>query len=251
MQGAGGRRKSSTQKKGLANTTYNKRMKHLGQFLKFICISIPIKLKKVRKRAIIALTVEELNRLQAVDVTLHKDKLSHPYLQRAKDMFLLGCFTSLRISDLKKINPTNSSRKFISLTTQKNNKVFRIPIVPEAAEILERNGFYPPRISAQEVNRSIKKVCELAQIDTPIEWHFSRGGKDLTKVVPKYELITSHIAGKTFITNAKELWGLEPAEVAAIVGKDFKNMLNHYFKAPVESATIKMLNAEKIQLKIA
>lgn len=251
MQGAGGRTRKSTQKKGLANTTYNKRMKHLGQFLRSININIPIKLKKVRKRAIIALSADELKRLEAVDVTKHKDKLSHTYLQRAKDMFLLGCFTSLRISDLKRINPTNSAGGFISLTTQKNNKVFRIPIVPQANEILKRNGFYPPKISEQEVNRSIRQVCELAGIATPIEWHFSRGGKELTKVVPKYELITSHIAGKTFITNAKELWGLEPAEIAAIAGKDFKNMLNHYFKAPVESATQKMLQVDKALMKIA
>jgi hypothetical protein len=251
MQGAGGRKRRSTQKMGLANTTYNKRMKHLGQFLKSINIIIPIKLKKVRKRAIIALSVEELRKLEEVDVTKHKDKLSHLYLQRAKDMFLLGCFTSLRISDLKRINPTNSAGGFISLTTQKNNKIFKIPIVPQANAILKRNGFYPPRISEQEVNRSIKQVCELAGIKTPIEWHFSRGGKEFTKVVPKYELITSHIAGKTFITNAKELWGLEPAEVAAIAGKDFKNMLNHYFKAPVESATVKMLNADNTKMKVA
>jgi hypothetical protein len=251
MQGAGGRTRKSTQKKGLANTTYNKRMKHLGQFLRSININIPIKLKKVRKRAIIALSADELKRLETVDVTKHKDKLSHTYLQRAKDMFLLGCFTSLRISDLKRINPTNSAGGFISLTTQKNNKVFRIPIVPQAHEILKRNGFYPPKISEQEVNRSIRQVCELAGINTPIEWHFSRGGRELTKVVPKFELITSHISGKTFITNAKELWGLEPAEIAAIAGKDFKNMLNHYFKAPVESATLKMLKAEKALMKIA
>jgi hypothetical protein len=251
MQGSGGRTRKATQKKGLANTTYNKRMKHLRQFLRSVNINAPIKLKKVRRRAIIALSVEELKRLEAVDVTKHKDKLSHTYLQRAKDMFLLGCFTSLRISDLKRINPTNSAGGFIALTTQKNNKVFRIPIVPQANEILTRNGFYPPKISEQEVNRSIRQVCELAEINTPIEWHYSRGGKEFTKVVPKFELITSHVAGKTFITNAKELWGLEPAEIAAIAGKDFKNMLNHYFKAPVESATQKMLKADVAILKIA
>jgi integrase len=251
MQGSGGRSRKSTSKKGLANTTYNKRMKHLGQFLRSININIPIKLKKVRKRAIIALSVEELKKLEAVDVTRHKDKLSHNYLQRAKDMFLLGCFTSLRISDLKRINPTNSGGGFISLTTQKNNKVFRIPIVPQALEILKRNGFYAPKISEQEVNRSIRQVCELAGINTPIEWYFSQGGKEFSKVVPKFELITSHIAGKTFITNAKELWGLEPAEIAAIAGKDFKNMLNHYFKAPVESATLKMIKADNALMKIA
>lgn len=65
---------------------------------------------------------------------------------------------------------------------------------------------------------------------------------------PKHTQITLHISGKTFITNAKELWGLEPAEVAGIVRKDLKTMLNHYFKLPVESATRKMMNADKAQL---
>jgi Phage integrase SAM-like domain len=249
--GKGGRKKVQGTKKGLASSTYNKRMKHLRQFLKAAKVEVTIKLRKVRKKQIIALTLDELQQLRAVDVTLHKDLLSHPYLQRAKDMFLLGCYTALRISDLKRINPTNSADGFIKLTTTKNNELFNMPIVPEAKEILECYNYRAPAISEQEVNRSIKKVCELAGINKLVEVTEDVGGRESTKTIPKYQLITSHVAGKTFITNAKELWGLDPAEVAGVVRKDLKTMLNHYFKPPVESAIQKMMHADKVQMKVA
>ena len=239
------------EKRRLADSTHNKRMKHLKWFLKSIKFHIVIAPRKLKKKAIVALTVPELRALEEVDVTQHKDKLSHVFMQRAKDMFLLGCYTALRISDLKRINPTNSANGFITLTTQKNNELFRMPIVSQAQAILDKYEGRPPKISEQEINRSIKKVLELAKINTPIEIEGTRAGKAFSKIVPKHDLITSHIAGKTFITNAKELWNLDPAEVAGIVRKDLKTMLNHYFKAPVESATLKMLNAEKALMKIS
>lgn len=238
-------------KRKLSDSTLNKRMKHLNWFLRSINYQASIVPRKLKKKAIIALTVAELRALESVDVTKHKNTESHEYLQRAKDMFLLGCYSALRISDLKRINPANSSDGFISLTTQKNNEVFRMPIVSQAQAILDKYKGKAPKISEQEVNRSIKIVCELANINKPIEIETTRGGKTVTKTVAKHQVITSHIASKTFITNAKALWDLDPAEVAGIVRKDLKTMLNHYFKAPVESATKKMIAADSTKLKVA
>lgn len=238
-------------KRRLSDSTLNKRMKHLNWFLKSIKFQATIVPRKLKKKAIIALTIAELRALEAVDVTKHKDKESHEYLQRAKDMFLLGCYSALRISDLKRINRANSSDGFITLTTQKNNELFKMPIVSQAQIILDKYEGKAPKISEQEVNRSIKRVCELAKINKLIEIEGTRGGKVFRKTVSKYEIITSHIAGKTFITNAKALWDLDPAEIAGIVRKDLKTMLNHYFKPPVESATIKMIAADNPQMKIA
>jgi hypothetical protein len=77
-------------------------------------------------------------------------------------------------------------------------------------------------------------------------------GLNVTVQVPKNTLISSHISGKTFITLAGPKWGLEPSEIAAIVGKDLKTLISHYFQLPRESAKRKMLKAEsETQLKIA
>lgn len=245
------------EKKQLADSTYNVRMKHLKWFLKSIKFNASIVNRKLAKRIIIALTVPELKALETIDVAKidlakYSDVATHEYLQRAKDLFLLGCYTALRISDLKRINPVNTNGGFISLTTQKSNEVFKMPLMNQAQVILNKYQGWAPKISEQEVNRSIKIVCKEAGLNTPIEIEFTKGGKKLFKYVKKYEVISSHIAGKTFITNAKELWGLDPAEIAAIVRKDLKTMLNSYFRAPVETATKKMLEADmKAQMKIA
>jgi len=76
-------------KKWLADSTYNVRMKHLAWFLKTIKFKGDIINRKLKKRAIVALTVPELKALEEVDVTKidlakYEDVASHEYLQRAK-----------------------------------------------------------------------------------------------------------------------------------------------------------------------
>jgi hypothetical protein len=65
---------------------------------------------------------------------------------------------------------------------------------------------------------------------------------------PKHELITSHIAGKTFITLAPKLWNLSPAEIAAIVGKNVQTLLKHYFGDQGDEAREKMIRYDQMQL---
>lgn len=238
-------------KRLLSDSTHNKRTKHLKWFLKSIGINHTIAPRKVRRKAVLFLDAQELRALELVDVTAHKDKDRHEYMQRAKDMFLLGCYTALRISDLKRLNPANTSGKEITLVLQKNNKVYRMPIKLETQAILDKYEGHAPRISEQEVNRSIKDICELAKIDRPMEVETTKGGKRTYATLPKYSLITSHISGKTFISNSKDRYQIDLPDVAALTGKDLKTLLTHYFNPNVERAIEKMLNADKAPMKIA
>lgn len=232
------------EKKKLADNTHGKRMKQLCWFLKWLDFDTSkIKLRSSRK-PIISLTLEELKRLEAVDVSFSVE------YQKSKDMFLLGCYTGLRISDLKRLNSANTKDGVITLKLQKNDKDVRIPIIKAADSILAKYGYHSPRISAQAVNESIKHVCSKAEIDEKIVIDYTRGGQRLSKTKPKHKLITSHIAGKTFITLAPKLWGLSPAEIAAIVGKDVKTLINNYFGDQGEEARIKMRERDNAQMKI-
>jgi hypothetical protein len=98
-----------------------------------------------------------------------------------------------------------------------------------------------PKISEQHLNKEIKKVCKAANITKIITARTNKAGLDVEVQVPKHDLITSHTASKTFITLAPARFGLDPAEIAAIVGKDLKTLLNHYFQLPKESAIRKMM----------
>lgn len=233
------------EKKKLADNTHGKRMKHLKWFLKWLDFDVSkIKLRS-SKKPIISLTMDELKRLEAVDVSFSAE------YQKAKDMFLLGCYTGLRISDLKRLNKTNTQDGFIKIKLLKNDKDVRIPIIKAAAAILAKYDQHSPKISEQAVNESIKHVCEKAEINEKVVIDYTRGGQRLSKTKPKHKLITSHIAGKTFITLAPKIWGLSPAEIAAIVGKDVKTLLNNYFGDQGDEARQKMIKYDTAQLSVS
>lgn len=233
------------EKKKLADNTHGKRMKHLKWFLKWLDFDVSkIKLRS-SKKPIISLTMDELKRLEAVDVSFSME------YQKAKDMFLLGCYTGLRISDLKRLNKTNTQDGFIKIKLLKNDKDVRIPIIKAAAAILAKYDQHSPKISEQAVNESIKHVCEKAEINEKVVIDYTRGGQRLSKTKPKHKLITSHIAGKTFITLAPKIWGLSPAEIAAIVGKDVKTLLNNYFGDQGDEARRKMIKYDTAQLSVS
>lgn len=233
------------EKKKLADNTHGKRMKHLKWFLKWLDFDVSkIKLRS-SKKPILSLTLEELKRLESVDVSFSAEQ------QKAKDMFLLGCYTGLRISDLKRLNATNTKDGFIKLKLQKNDKDVRIPIIKASDAILSKYNYRSPRISAQAVNESIKLVCEKAEIKDKVVIDYTRGGQKFSKTVAKYKEITSHIAGKTFITLAPKLWNLSPAEIAAIVGKDVKTLINNYFGDQGDEARQKMITRDNAQLSVS
>ncbi len=222
-------------KKKLSNSTHGKRMKHLRWFLKSIDFDVkPIKIRTHQKE-IIALTEDELQKLESIDVGNSSE------MQKAKDLFLLGCYTGLRISDLKRINPTRIIDGRISMMLKKNSRPVTIPVLPVTSSILARYNQKAPSISEQVLNRAIKEVCKDAGIDTTLTVRENKAGIDIDVRYKKFDLITSHTASKTFITTvAPGRFGLTPEEIAAVVGKDLKTLLNHYFKLPLEAAIKKM-----------
>jgi hypothetical protein len=66
---------------------------------------------------------------------------------------------------------------------------------------------------------------------------------------PKHDLITSHIAGKTFITLAPQRWGLTPAEIAGIVGKDLKTLISSYFNDQSDEARRKIIHMDTVKMQ--
>lgn len=236
----------------VADSTHGKRIKHLRWFLKWIGMDeSAIKKIKIRtvtqdERNIFRLTMAELTALENVDVSASAEK------QKAKDMFLIGCYTGLRISDIKRISPHRIRNGAIDITQKKNRKLNTVPLLPQLDAILKRYNYYAPKIAEQQVNESIKTVCQEAGIDQPTFKKQKKAFQLIESLHPKYELITSHSAGKTFISLAGERWGLRPEEIAAIVGKDVKTILAYYLEPDVETAKQKMIEAEhRALMKIA
>jgi integrase len=221
-------------KKKLSNSTHGRTMKHLRWFLKTLNYDVGSIAIRNHRKEIIALTLDELQLLEKIDVSNSIEQ------QKAKDMFLLGCYTGLRISDLKRLNETRIIDRKICMILQKNKKEVSIPLRDEAKRILQKYSMAAPKISEQQLNESIKTVCDRAGVNRLLTIKKNVGGKDIEIVKPKHQLITSHTASKTFITLAPRRFNMTPPEIAAIVGKDLKTLINHYFQLPLEMAIQKM-----------
>ena len=88
-------------------------------------------------------------------------------MDNVRDNFIIGLWTSLRVSDfLTRLNVSNIEDGFIKITTQKTKTKVAIPIHPQVAAILKkRNGKLPEKISSQKFNDKIKIIAQLCNID--------------------------------------------------------------------------------------
>ncbi len=188
------------------------------------------KFKSLKNRIeVIYLTIDELKKL-------YEFKFDSKKLEHVRDFYCFGCFTGLRFSDIKQLKPSNIYTDEIKFTVQKTRTIDqRTPLNNFAKEILNKykGTLYEPipKISGQKFNEYIKEACEKVGITQDVNITRYVGHKRIDKVVPKYELITSHTAKKTFVTNSLIL-GMKESVIQQITG----NLDQRSFKAYVDIA---------------
>jgi integrase len=149
-------------------------------------------------------------------------------LDKAKDIHVLECQTSLRVSDRKRLGKEQIKDSVIKMQAHKNKKQLTIPLTPKAKAILEKYDYKLPTISEQRMNEYVKAICLIAGFDYLVEVADYRGGEKIYKKLPKWKLITNHTSVKTFITHCGEK-GISAKVVSEITGKTVKVILNHYY----------------------
>ncbi|WP_405610837.1 tyrosine-type recombinase/integrase [Polaribacter sp. Asnod1-A03] len=176
---------------------------------------------------IIYLTMDEL-------MKLYNHDFESPRLNQVRDMYVFNSVTGLRISDYKALKPSNVKKDYLLITVQKTKAInTKIPLNKFSREILERykDTIHEPLpvISDQKLNKYIKECCKIVEIDTMITKTRYVGQKRIEKTVPKYELITSHTARKTFVTNSLIL-GMKEMVVRNITGHKKEESFRRYVK---------------------
>ena len=134
--------------KGLAVNTIGKTLKNLKIFLrdcgrKNIIDPIDTSDFKVYQEDVenIYLTKEEINFIYKLDLSEDKER------ERIRDLFVLGCYTGLRYSDLSSIKSANIKGDFIYLRQGKTMNNVVIPLNEAAKKIIEKyNGGIPEGI---------------------------------------------------------------------------------------------------------
>jgi integrase len=187
-----------------------------------------------------ALSVEELKVLRDLDLT------ADPRLQRVRDHFLLQTYTGLRYGDLQRLQPTHFDDKagIIRLTTTKTDTTCIIPITRPLAELLER---YPSRLfecsSSVKQNQYLKELGRIAGFDKEKTLSLYRMGKREEVVKPQHELLTTHVARRTFVSLSVR-FGVPESGISAVTGHAPRGMLQqHYIRLDEEAVRDIIVNA--------
>ena len=161
------------------------------------------KLKKPDK-PIIFLTRKEQEQLRDYQIPDSKQ-----YLERVRDVFAFCCFTGLRYSDVYNLRRSDIKDDHIEITTIKTTDHLKIELNKHSRSILDKYKDVPfkddkvlPVISNQKMNDYLKELSELAGIDAPVHITYYCGQKRIDEIRPKYEVMGTHAARRTFICNA-------------------------------------------------
>ena len=143
----------------------------------------------------IFLTMDELERIYALKLT--------GYLDKARDYFIIGSYTGLRFADWDRVELSMIKDGILSLRSTKTGELSTIIIHDKVFETLKKypGGKLPPKPSNQKLNEYIKEVVEKAEINELVETRINKGGKNIFTKSPKYKLVSTHTARRSFATN--------------------------------------------------
>ncbi|MBR5842219.1 MAG: site-specific integrase [Bacteroidaceae bacterium] len=163
----------------------NSTTKHLKFLKKIVNLAVancyitynPLNIYKVEREPVEIdfLNEEELRKIINFDTPI-------PRFERAKDMFLFGCFTGLSYIDIKTLLPEhierdNEGRIWIKKRRVKTGVLSRIPLLPMAKMILDKykgGGRMLPIQDPADINKYLKDIAILCNINKRITFHTSR-----------------------------------------------------------------------------
>jgi len=218
----------------LTNNTVSKHYKTLKAFLNWAIergYNTNFEFQKLKAKQtegeIYFLTWDELMKILEFD-------FNNPKLERVRDIFCFGCFTGLRFSDIINLKQENISSDTIQIQTLKTKGKTNIPLNQFSRAIYEKyksDETYTlfQSISNQKMNQYLKEIGKLAGIIEPVQIIRYSGTKRTEKVVPKFEVLTSHVARKTFITTAL-IRGMSTEVIMDITTHNSYKSFKRYFK---------------------
>lgn len=174
----------------------------------------------------IALTQTELKEIENLDLT------KNPRLDKIRDRFLIGCYTGLRFSDFIRLNKNHIvDDAYIQLKQEKTKDFNTQPFWDEVRKIFEKYDYELPKpISESNFNLYLKEICELCDsLKKEQEITEYEMGKAKSIYKPRFELVTSHTARRTFVTLKAEQ-GMALEDIAIATGHKNIKTLQGYMK---------------------
>lgn len=178
------------------------------------------------KKQVVFLTPEKL-------LELEKHNFASIRLQQVADMFIFCCYSGLAYKEMaglerKDVFTGFDGKKWISVFREKTKKIYEIPLLHKAEEILEKYQNEEkalPKISNQKFNAYLKEIAQITGIE---------------------KNLTHHLARKTFASTIL-LYNDVPMEIVSeLLGhSEMQTTQNHYAKVVRKKVSEQMINLGK------
>lgn len=167
---------------------------------------------------------DELNRIENCYLPEH--------LRATRDVFVFCCFSGLRYSDVSQLRKSQIHEDYFEVITEKTNDTLKIELNDHSKAILERYRHLDgplalPVLSNQKCNEHLKDIGVLAKLDRLIPKTTFHGNERKVEEKTLAQLLTFHVARKTFITMALYL-DIQPEVFMKWTGHKNFNTLKRY-----------------------
>ena len=177
-----------------------------------------VKIKK-RETSHISLSLSDLDTLESLDLDPVKDYY--------RDLFLIGCYSGQRFSDYKRFNKKFVVGNNIEIRAKKTGQFSYIPLTRKLKALLDKYDWELPTISSQKFNDHIHEICRIAGFTEIVTRDRFFGNRKETEEIPRYKLIASHTARRTFITLSEQK-GVSHSLIMKVTGiKSLKTLENY------------------------
>lgn len=183
--------------------------------------------------------------------------------EKVRDIFLIGCYTAQRFSDYSRIDEhcidtTPKGTRVIRMEQVKTKAKVVIPILdPKLETLLKKYSYNLPKLCDVVFNRYIKEICHRLSKTTPSlaimertklnkkeimrEQEARKEGKELfhydeqgVPIKPRWELVSSHTARRTAITNMFLTGNYTTGQMMYVSGHKKEKTFNNYIKLSLD-----------------
>jgi len=174
-------------------------------------------------------------------VAMYQKKMTNSK-ERVMDLFLVGAFTALRFSDIRRLTEENVTGGFIRIRHIKTGETVVIPLHWIVKEIFEKyDNRFPEAISNQKMNDALKLIGRGCGIKDMVVKSRTKGGKRTSQTFEKWELITTHTARRSAATNMY-LAGIPSISIMRITGHRTEKSFMKYIRISQEENALFMQN---------
>ncbi len=170
-------------------------------------------------------------------------------LEEIRDIFIVGCYTGLRYSDLSTLSPEHIdvANETISLKQRKVHKAVIIPMIDYVPEILKKYNYDLPKIPSYKFNERLKELGKKAKLKQKVEIVRKKGNFRVKVVHEKWEMMSSHTCRRSFCTNMY-LSGFPAEELMRISGHKSPAAFMRYIKVDNMQAANRL---KELRLKLS